>query len=478
MIGAIMFGIDCGNFGEVQGMPGFLEEWCIGRYGDQDSCAAHVKQGAASNNNWLNAFVSIAAALLHVGAAIGSGIPGPVLTKKLGRRACICIGACVCFLGCLLTSYLTFQSVPVFFLGRLLTGGGIGITCFALPIYNSEVSAPSMRGTTGFLFQVNVVVGMNLAAILTYFIQDWQVGMILPGAAAVVVGVAVWLTPESPRYVMAKHGFEAGAVTLAKVREGDVTAEAMEVHEQILSESQAGQVSYLEIISNSCLRKRVFISCWLQIGQQFTGYNTIMMFAGTMWVKMGFNDPFAPNMAFQALQLITIVMGLWLIDSRFGGRRPQLLLVTVCLVPLIFLTGLASALSWPPSLMLVFVVAFGAVWQLAWGPLPWVYPSEIFSISERDRATSIAVFFQYGANAVLMFTVPVMMSRFGLAGMFWFHAAFNLLNLAFVVLFIRETKGVLLEEVPSLFGDTARGGKSMKIAEGAEVDEGSSEQTV
>jgi len=281
-----------------------------------------------------------------------------------------------------------------------------------------------------------------------------------------VVAVAIWWTPESPRFAMAKHGYEKGFEVLAKVRKGDVADEAREVRDQIAAEEQAGQVTYFDCITKPCLRKRVFIACWLQIGQQFTGFNTILMYAATMFTEMGFSDPFAPNMAFQGFQVVSIVIGLMLIDSRYGGRRPQLLAVTTIIIPLLVLVALSVSLAWPSTLTLVFVVMFGFFWEIAWGPLPWVYPSEIFSISERDRATSLAVFCQYAANAILLFLVPTLKNTLGVAGMFWFHALFNVVNLIFATVFIRETKGVLLEDVPALFGDVALGkGKGRNAVE-------------
>merc|ERR1712176_134668 len=94
--------------------------------------------------------------------------------------------------------------------------------------------------------------------------------------------------------------------------------------------------------------------------------------------------------------------------------------------------------------------------QMAWGMIPWIYPSELFTMAERDRATSFAVFFQYTANAVLMFVDPLLMHSLGVAGTFMFFGAFNMLNLAFVYAFIKETQGVPLESVPGLFGAETR----------------------
>merc|ERR1719203_2732771 len=451
MIGAIMFGIDCGNFGSVQGFPSFQDEWCVGHFGDAASCATGA-DGAAVNDMWLQDFVMVASLLLFVGAAVGSLLLGPLVADNLGRRPCISVGAVICLVGCLMTSYISFECDAVFFAGRFLTGFGIGVCTFALPLYNSEVSAPSIRGATGSLFQVNVVIGQLVAAVVTYYCHDWRIGMMLPGIAAVVISGAVWLTPESPRYIMAKRGYEEGEAVLAQVRSSSVAEEAKQVIQQLEEEASAGQVGWLELVTSAHLRKRLIIACWLQVAQQFTGMNMLIMYSNTVFTEMGFSDPFAPNTAFTGLQVIGMVVGLALLDSRRGGRFPQLLGVTAFICPVLFLMGAAVQLGWSTDLELVFACLFAFGWQVAWGMIPWVYPSELFTMAERDRAIALAVFVQYAANAVLMVVVPHIQKALGFAGMLYFFGAFNLLNLAFVAACIKETKGVPLEDIPKLFG--------------------------
>ncbi|CAK0893276.1 unnamed protein product [Prorocentrum cordatum] len=468
MIGAIMFGIDCGNFGSVQGFGSFRDTWCLRSYGDATSCGDDATHGAASNARWLKDFVTPASSLLFAGAAAGSLLLGPPLAHRFGRRPCISAGAAVCLLGCLLTSYVTLRSDVVFFAGRFVTGFGIGVCTFALPLYNSEVSAPAVRGATGSMFQVNVVLGQLVASVVTYFNNDWRVGMLLPGIAGVAVALGVWLAPESPRYVMAKRGLEEGTLVLARVRAGSVGAEAAEVMEQLESEGSAGQVRWLDLVVGSeghpSLRRRVLIACWLQFAQQFTGMNMVIMFSADVFKLMGFENPFGANIAFTALQVVGIVVGLALLDSQWGGRRIQLALVTATICPLLVLVGLSSQLGWSTRLELALLCLFAFVWQLAWGMIPWVYPSELFTMAERGRATSLAVFVQYAANAVLTVVVPELLDALGFAGTVWFFAAFNALNLVVIAACIKETKGVPLEEVPGLFAAPGAGAKPARPA--------------
>merc|ERR1712050_820176 len=178
-------------------------------------------------------------------------------------------------------------------------------------------------------------------------------------------------------------------------------------------------------------------------------------------------------MAFTALQVVGIIVGLLLLDSRFGGRRPQLMFVTMTICPLLILAGLSAYFSWNTVAELVFICLFALAWQMAWGMIPWVYPSELFTMAERDRATSLAVFMQYAANAVLMIVVPQVQKAFGFPGMLYFFGAFNLLNFGFVVTCIKETKGVPLEDIPKLFGasqDIKLSKKSPETASDHEVN--------
>merc|ERR1712113_526033 len=106
-----------------------------------------------------------------------------------------------------------------------------------------------------------------------------------------------------------------------------------------------GQVGWLELARSPNLRTRILIACWLQVAQQFTGMNMLIMYSNTIFTEMGFSDPFAPNMAFTGLQVVGIVVGLALLDSHRGGRFPQLAGVTVFICPLLFLMGASVQLA-------------------------------------------------------------------------------------------------------------------------------------
>lgn len=455
MVGAAMFGFDQGNFGNVQAFKSFRREWCLGRYGDEESCG---DEGSLDNDDWNDHFVTWGATLITFGAAAGAIIAGPPLTNKLGRRPCIQIGGAVCLVGCLMASYASFHSVEEFFVGRFVTGIGVGISCFALPLYNAEISTPSIRGATGSLFQLNVVVGCFISCLITFLDKDWYVGMLLPGLAGAVLTVGGFFIPESPRFVMEKmihkEGPEAamnsGLRYLKRIRSGDVHPEANEILTQIKEEMDIEHVSFLGLFKERNLRKRVLIACTLVVGQQATGVNAFLGYAATLFKECGIENPILFNSVFNSIMIFGCVAGLLLVDSKYGGRRCQLLVATAMMGPPLVVAGLALQFQWPGIITMVTVIIYGVGFQFAWGTIPWIYPAEIFSMAEKESAVSLAVGVNYVANAAIIYITPTLM-KWSTPGTLLFFGALNVLNAIFVLVYIKETKGVALEHIPDLF---------------------------
>jgi len=73
--------------------------------------------------------------------------------------------------------------------------------------------------------------------------------------------------------------------------------------------------------------------------------------------------------------------------------------------------------------------------------------------STKEKAVSIAVCLNYLANAAVVIITPFLMT-WSTPGTLFFFGALNIMNFVFVSVFVRETKGVPLEEVPDLFEDS------------------------
>jgi len=454
MVGAMMFGLDQGNFGNVQVFEDFREEWCMSepgrpKYGNETQCSEEeIKLG--HNKKWSTGFVLWGATNITFGAAAGALLLAPFLSANFGRKVCIGVGGGICGVGCLMASYLSSSSEAVFYIGRVITGFGVGVSCFALPVYNAEISVPSIRGATGSMFQLNVVIGGFFATLITKFDQDWKFGMMLPGIAGFILMAASFFLPESPRYVFEKKGYEAGLKTLKKIRSGRMELEAKEIMAEVEAERSIVHVSKLGLCMERNLRKRVLIACTLVLGQQATGVNAFLSFAGDIFSKAGVDDPLTFNVILNSIMIVGCTLGLLFVDSPYGGRRCQLLFASSIMGPPLVIAAASIQLDWPGLILCVCVVLYGLGFQVAWGTVPWIYPAEIFGMTEKESAVSIAVCLNYLANALVVSITEPMMA-FSTPGTFYFYGALNVMNFIFVFLYVVETKGQPLEEIPALF---------------------------
>jgi hypothetical protein len=77
----------------------------------------------------------------------------------------------------------------------------------------------------------------------------------------------------------------------------------------------------------------------------------------------------------------------------------------------------------------------------------WVLLGEMFPNRIRAMALAVAAAAQWLANFAITSTFPVM-AQFSLPFSYGVYAAFAALSLLFVLKFVRETRGVELEDMP------------------------------
>ena len=91
----------------------------------------------------------------------------------------------------------------------------------------------------------------------------------------------------------------------------------------------------------------------------------------------------------------------------------------------------------------LFIVFFG----LSWGPIVWVLLGEMFNNRIRGAALAVAASAQWLANFAITMTFPIMLGSIGLSGAYGFYALSALVSIFFVKNYIKETKGVRLEDM-------------------------------
>jgi MFS transporter, SP family, sugar:H+ symporter len=90
----------------------------------------------------------------------------------------------------------------------------------------------------------------------------------------------------------------------------------------------------------------------------------------------------------------------------------------------------------------LYVVFFG----VSWGPVVWVLLGEMFPNRIRAAALAVAAAAQWMANFIVSVSFPGL-SEIGLGFAYGVFTVFAALSFFFVMKFIRETKGMSLEDM-------------------------------
>jgi hypothetical protein len=112
--------------------------------------------------------------------------------------------------------------------------------------------------------------------------------------------------------------------------------------------------------------------------------------------------------------------------------------------------------SVPPAgyVALVAVYLFAAFFQFGWGPVCWIYVSEIPTSRLRGLNVSLAAATQWLFNFVVARSTPVMLDTVGSNGYgtYFIFGCFCFGMVVFTWFLVPETKGISLERMDELFG--------------------------
>lgn len=77
----------------------------------------------------------------------------------------------------------------------------------------------------------------------------------------------------------------------------------------------------------------------------------------------------------------------------------------------------------------------------------WVMLGEMFPNQIRGSGLAVSGLFQWSANFAITMTFPIMLAGNGLAGAYGFYALSAAVSAVFVFKYVRETKGIELEQM-------------------------------
>jgi sugar porter (SP) family MFS transporter len=390
--------------------------------------------------------VVVGAVLL--GAMIGAA-GGGRLADRFGRRSVLIQVACLFILGALGTA---FSPGAVWLsLGRVVVGIAIGIASFTAPLYISEISPAHIRGKLVSLNQLMITIGILVSYLADYALaasRGWRWMFGLAAVPGLILLVGLLFVPESPRWYVKQLMRDRARAVLARIRNPLAVDAELAAIEASLTHQEG---SWRELLSPA-LRPALVIGIGLAIFQQFTGINTVIYYAPTIFQLAGMHSHSAAILATAgvgAVNVLLTILALELLDR--AGRRPLLLFGLVGMIfSLVFLGAAFLAENPTPVLAWVSVVcvmAYVACFAISLGPIFWLMIAEIYPLKIRSRAMSIATMANWGSNLLVALTFLSLLRALGRPSTFWLYALVGVAAWIFVFRMVPETKGKTLEQI-------------------------------
>jgi SP family arabinose:H+ symporter-like MFS transporter len=340
-------------------------------------------------------------------------------------------------------------SFTLFICARFLGGIAVGGVSLLSPMYVSEVSPPSIRGRMGTFYQMSIVTGILISYCCNYLLRNageanWR-WMFLTGAApSLLFLVLIALAPETPRFLV-RIGKTREAFDLLERIENDETARK-EI--AAITEALKGTRPTRENLMRPGVRRALIASACLAILIHFSGINTILDYAPSIFISAGWKVDAALVSTFLVgvVNALFTLVAFWVIDRY--GRKP--LYITGSLGMALALAGLLVAVlagHFHGALVLVLILLYLAFFSSCVGPVFWTLVPEIFPSDVRGAAMTVPVLLQWVANAVVVLLFPYAFHVIGKAITLGFLALMALTQAWFTWRFVPETKNKPLEEI-------------------------------
>lgn len=328
---------------------------------------------------------------------------------------------------------------------RFVGGLGVGVSSIAVPAYISEIAPAERRGRLVALYQFQIVFGILIAFLSNYLLSatfglDWRWMLGIEAVPAALYLAAIARVPESPRWLLLKGGNETEAFAI-------VRAVNPKRADEVIAEIRSSLADASDRLFVRRYRMPILLAILIAFFNQLSGINFVIYFAPRIFGLAGLDSSAAllSTTGVGIVNLLFTLLGVYLID-RAGRRRLMTLgsigyLVSLSAVAWSFYTGASG------MIVVLFVFLFIASHAVGQGAVIWVFIAEIFPNTVRSKGQSLGSGTHWVLAATIALLMPYALSAFEAHTIFGFFAVMTLLQLAFVVIIMPETRGRTLESV-------------------------------
>ncbi|EME88158.1 uncharacterized protein MYCFIDRAFT_26004 [Pseudocercospora fijiensis CIRAD86] len=419
--------------------------------------------------------------------SVGGALFAFYITDKIGRlwatrQLCVLwLFGIAIYLGAASNGHL-----GMVYAGRFIAGLGIGQTTVVAPSYLAEISPKFTRGFSVCMFSGSVYLGIMLGYFSIWGSQlhisaDTQMQWVIPNLLHVYFAAIIFVTSffaiESPRWLCKVGKQEKAATNLSTLRNLPiehwyVQSELLDINGQLEREREAthGTKWYgviRELIGSSANRYRLMLSVMSQLLGQWSGANSITIYAPEYFAMVGQtgqNEKLFATAIFGIVKFVSsLLCAIFLID--FVGRKRSLMIgITLQFIAMLYMAGFLLAdtdvddvdgqsgsekRAATGAIVMIYLSGFG--WAMGWNSIQYLINSEIYPLRLRAIGGSFAMTFhfvnQYGNSKA----VPEMFLSMTYGGTMMFFAIVTLLGLAWSWFFLPELAGKSLESIDAVF---------------------------
>ncbi|KAK3319337.1 putative transporter protein [Apodospora peruviana] len=481
--GGLFFGYDTGWMSGVLGMPYFITLYTGVQYNYETGLPIGVKSedfGLPSSTK------SLMTSILSCGTFFGALMAGDI-ADFFGRRPTIIAGCLVFSLGCILQISSTNQEV-LFVFGRLVAGFGVGFISSVIILYMSEIAPRKVRGALVSGYQFCITLGILFANCVVYATQNrndtgsYRIPIAIQFLWALILGIGLFILPESPRYHVMKGHLTAAAKALAYVRG---QPEESEYIKDELAEIVANNEYELQVVpqtsyigswmacfhgsirkGNSNVR-RIILGAGMQMMQQLTGINFIFYFGTTFFKQLGtISNPFFTSLVTTLVNVVSTPLSFWSIE--YFGRRFLLIWGSIGMIVMQYIVGIIGVTAGTgdqhdsPAVkaMIAFICINIFFFAVTWGPCAWVIVGESFPLPIRSRGVGISTASNWFWNCIIAIITPYIVdNKPGSANLgpkvFFIWGSLCILSLTFAYFLVPEMKGLTLEQIDKMMEETS-----------------------
>ncbi|KAG6906393.1 hypothetical protein DXG01_014159 [Tephrocybe rancida] len=480
--GIVLFGYDTGIAGGVVSQQYFRQEFGL------------LNADGTPNKKRTNEVSSNVVSVLQAGAFFGALGSAPV-SSKIGRKWTLVAFTLVFSLGAILTTVAKDKThgLKLIYAGRVISGLGVGGISAVAPAFVSECSPKEVRGRITGLFQIMVAIGVMLSYFINFGIglhihtgpNVWRIpfGFQLVPAGIMLFGLlTVKARHESPRWLASVGRTDEAVRNLAYLRRlpedsHEVAHEIAEIETQIEEERAAREgLGLKEAFFGKGNFIRFVIAFVIFLLQQWGGQNSVGYYAPQIFTSIGYvgtkNSLLASGIYGVVKVAATAIFVFFFVETL--GRRLSLIISSVGMGTLFFIIGALLKTHPPPTVaaadpppaskaMAAMLYIYVCFYSMGWGPLPWVYVSDIFPTRTRHYGLATASASQWLWNFVVSKVTPDMISDLGYK-IFLMFGTVNIGAMAVFAFFLPETKGRSLEDMDVIFGSISAEERAAHIA--------------